>query len=68
MRTLVFDFVYGVQLGARWIPIPQIRTLSQKNPTDIILMPLPLDTNFFASSGDKRMGGSGKRDGHMNGY
>ena len=30
MRTLVFDFAYGVQLGFRWIPIPQIRTLSQK--------------------------------------
>ena len=34
-----------------------------KKSNDIILIPLPLDTNFLASSGDRRMGGSGKRDG-----
>ena len=41
---------------------------SLKKSNDIILMPLPLDTNFLASSGDRGMGESGKRDGYMNGY
>ena len=63
MRTLVVDFVYSVQLDVRWIPIPQIRTLSQKIQR---YNPYAITTRyefFIASSGDKRMGGSGKRDG-----
>ena len=53
---MVFNSAFGEYQFLRFI-------YSLKQFNDIVLIPLPLGANFLANSGDRRMGGSGKRDG-----